>query len=132
MVKIPKEVLDLLNQKETVKILVTADKEGQPHAIVCGSIGVLDENTVTAGEVFMKRSSKNMNENKKTAILITQGPKAYEMQTTVLGREDSGKNLESLNKALSAVNLKAKAVWKFKVDAVYDEGAGPNCGTKIA
>lgn len=132
MVKIPKEVSELLGQKETVKILVTADSKGQPHGIVCGSIGIIGEDTLSVGEIFMKRSSKNMNENKKVAILATNGPKAYEVQATVLGREDSGANLDGLNKALSAANLKANAVWKFKAEAVYDEGAGPNCGKKIA
>ncbi len=132
MVKIPKEVSDLFNEDGTVKILVTADKRGQPHAIVCGSIGIIGDDVLSVGEVFMKRSSEYMNQNKKTAILVTNGPKAYEIQTTVMGREDSGADFENLNKALAAVNLKAKAIWKFKAVAVYDEGAGPNCGTKIA
>ncbi len=132
MVKIPKEVSELLSQKETVKILVTADAGGQPHAIVCGSIGIIGEDTLSVGEIFMKRSSENMSKNKKTAILITNGPKAYEIQTTVSGREDSGADFDNMSKALSAMNLKVRAVWKFKAEAVYDEGAGPNCGTKIA
>ena len=37
-----------------------------------------------------------------------------------------------MNEGLAAVNLHAKALWMFDVVAVYDEGAGPNAGTKIA
>lgn len=132
MVKIPKEVSGLLSEEGTVKILVTADSEGQPHAIVCGSIGIIGGDVLSVGEVFMKRSSDYMKQNGKIAILVTKGPKAYEIQATVMGREDSGTDFDNLNKALAGVNLKAKAIWKFKAEAVYDEGAGPNCGTKIA
>ncbi|MGI5964870.1 MAG: pyridoxamine 5'-phosphate oxidase family protein [Candidatus Methanomethylophilaceae archaeon] len=132
MVAIPKEVLELMNGKETSKVLVTANASGQPHAIVCGSFGTIGNDVITVGEILMKRSAEYMAENKKVAILVAAGPKAYEMQATVIGREDSGADLDGLNKALAAANLKANAIWKFKVTAVYDEGVGPNSGKKIA
>ena len=37
-----------------------------------------------------------------------------------------------MNEMLAGVNLHAKALWMFDVVAVYDEGAGPNAGKKIA
>ncbi len=132
MVSIPKEILDMMKEKATVKLLVTANAAGQPHAIVCGSFGVIGDDVITVGEIFMKRSSEYMAENKKVAILVVNGGKAYEMQATVLGREEKGEDLGNLNKALEGANLNANALWKFKVSAVYNESAGPDGGKKIA
>lgn len=131
MVTIPKEVLDVMNKKGTTKVLVTANAAGQPHAIVCGSIGVIGDDVVTVGEIFMKRSAEYMAENKKVAILVANGPEAYEMQATVLGREKKGEDYDNLSKALKESNLKAKALWTFKVGAVYNESAGPDGGKKL-
>jgi len=131
MVTIPKKVLDMMNKKDTTKILVTANAAGQPHAIVCGSIGIAGDDVVTVGEIFMKRSAEYMAENTKVAILVVNGPEAYEMQATVLGREDKGKDYENLSKALEGADLKARALWKFKVGAVYNESAGPDGGKKL-
>lgn len=132
MVAIPKEVLEIMNDKGTTKVLVTANAAGQPHAIVCGSFGVVGDDVITVGEILMKRSAEYMAENKKVAILVTAGPKAYEMQATVMGREEKGADVDGLNKALAANNLKAKALWKFKVTAVYNESVGPDSGKKMA
>ncbi len=131
MVTIPKEILDMMKDKGTVCVLVTANAAGQPHAIVCGSFGVIGDDTIMVGEIFMKRSSEYMAENKKVAILVVNGGKAYEMQATVLGREAEGTDIGNLNKALKVANLSARALWKFKVTAVYNESAGPDGGKKI-
>ncbi len=132
MVTIPKEILDIMKDEGTVNVLVTANAAGQPHAIVCGSFGVLGDDTIMVGEIFMKRSSEYMAENKKVAILVANGGRAYEMQATVLGREEKSTELGNLNKALKGANLNASALWKFKVTAVYNESAGPDGGKKIA
>ena len=87
---------------------------------------------MVVGEVLMKRSAEYMAENGKAAFMITAGPKAYEIQVENPVRYDSGEALAAMNEGLAAVNLHAKALWMFDVVAVYDEGAGPNAGTKIA
>ncbi len=131
MVNIPAEVIEIMNAKDTVKVLVTANKVGQPHAIVCGTIACPTPGKMVVGEVLMKRSTEYMVENSKAAFLISAGPKAYEIQVDNPVRYDNGEQLEQMNVALAAANLKAKALWMFDVVAVYDEGAGPNAGTKI-
>ena len=122
----------MFSRPDTTKILVSADANGQPHAIVCGSIFVIDDNTLAVGEVLMKATAANMNANNKVALEAISGPTAYEVRGKVLGRQDSGPVLDGLNQNLAKINLKAKAVWMFSVDEVYDESAGPNAGKKLA
>ena len=58
MVDIPAEVMEIMNAKGTVKALVTANKAGQPHAIVCGTIACPAPGKMVVGEVLMKRSAE--------------------------------------------------------------------------
>lgn len=132
VVQIPGIVLDLMNRPDSVKILSTACKCAIPHAIVCGSIISPEPTKVAVGEIMMKVSSKNMRENDRVAILVAKGPEAYEIKAKVSGRLDSGPMLDEFNKNLEKMNLKANAVWVFDVLEVFDEGAGPNAGKKLA
>jgi len=132
MVNIPNNVLELIRTRTTAKVLVTASKDAKPHAIVAGSIGAPTADTMIVGEVLMKKSSKNLSENSKAAFLIFAGKDAFEIECTVKARLDKGPEVDAMNKELAAIGLKAAAVWVLKVDAVFDQGASPNAGTKLA
>ena len=132
MVAVPKEVADLLADKASVKVLVTASKAGQPHAIVCGSIFLGPDGKVGVGEILMKRAKQNLADCGKAAISVTAGPKSYELVLANPARADSGPVFENLKAALAAMNLPCFAVWTFDVCEVWDESAGPTAGTKIA
>ena len=132
MVAIPKDILDLMTDKATVKTLVTASASGQPHAIVCGSIGPLPDGKVIVGEVLMKRAKANLAANGKAAMLITAGPKSFELVLANPARADSGPVFEKMKEVLASMKLPCFAVWTFDVCEIWDEGAGPNAGTQIA
>jgi hypothetical protein len=131
MVAVPSEIIELMNAKETTKVLVTASSDGQPHAIVCGSIFATPDGKAGVGEILMKRAAKNLKDTGKAALTICAGPKAYELVLKNPVRADSGPIFEDMKAKMAAMNLPCFAVWTFEVCAVYDEGAGPNAGTKI-
>lgn len=132
MANIPKEVLDLMASEGSTKILVTSDKSGRPHAIVAGTIMSPSPDKMVIGEVLMKKSAKNMQENNKVAFLISAGLKAYEIEARVKVRLDSGPELDGMNEVLANMHLHANAMWVFDVCGVYDQGASPAAGTKLA
>ena len=132
MADIPNNVVEIMNAPSTVKVLVTASKDGKPHAIVAGSIGSPAADTVIVGEILMKTSSKNLKENSEVTILLASGKDAYSIDCVAKARLDQGPEIEMMNEALKAMNLKASAVWVFNVKAVYDQGASPNAGKKLA
>ena len=132
MANIPNDVLELLKAQTTTKILVTASKDAKPHAIVAGSIVSPAADTMVVGEILMKTSAKNLSENPKAAFLISSGKSSFGIECTAKARLDSGPELEIMNKNLAPMGLKAAAVWVFKVDAVFEQGASPKAGTKLA
>ena len=132
MVALPAKVRDFLNRPEPVKMLVTADPSGQPRGIVCGSIFVPDEETLAIGEVFMVTTKSNLERNPKAAVALGFGGEAYNINVTVIARQEAGELLNVLNDRLSKINLQAKAVWTFRVESVFDEGINPNAGKLIS
>lgn len=131
MVALPKEVIDLINAKEATKLLVTVSSEGQPHAIVCGSIFATPDGKAGVGEILMKRASKNLKETGKAALSVAAGPKAYELILKNPARADSGPVFDDMKAKMAALNLPCFAVWTFDVAEVWDESAGPSAGTKV-
>ncbi|MDR0887873.1 MAG: pyridoxamine 5'-phosphate oxidase family protein [Candidatus Methanoplasma sp.] len=132
MVNIPENVLALIKEPTTTKVLVTASKDGKPHAIVAGTIGAPSPSVLSIGEVLFKVSGKNIKENPKASFLFTSKLEAYEVEVVFKERVDSGPALDATNEALKAIHLHANALWNFDVKAVYDQGASPKAGTKIA
>ena len=131
MVALPKEVIDLINTKEATKLLVTVSSEGQPHAIVCGSIFATPDGKAGVGEILMKRASKNLKDTGKAALSVAAGPKAYELILKNPARADSGPVFDDMKAKMASLNLPCFAVWTFDVAEVWDESAGPSAGTKI-
>ena len=131
MVKMIPAVMDMLKRPDTNKVLVTISPEGDPHGIVCGSLLVVDEETIIAGEVYMYRTRDNLEHNSKAEFLVWSGKNAYSIQAKATSCTESGHLLDKININLEKMKMKADAVWEFKVIAVYDESVSGMAGTRI-
>jgi len=60
MDKLPKEAVELISDSESIKVLVTADEEGNPHAAFKDGLTVLDDGNLAFGEEF-EGSQTNVN-----------------------------------------------------------------------
>ena len=132
MVKIPDNVIAAFNDASAVKVLTSVASNGQPHSIVCGSIRVAEPNKLIVGEILMKTTAANLKKSARAAILVLVGKNSYLVNVKVKARVDEGPMLDGMNQALKAMGLKAAAVWVFTPTAVYDQGASPKAGTKLA
>lgn len=131
MLTIPENVSNLLNDKETSKVLTTVSQEGIPHSIVVGSIMAPDEHTICAAEVLMKKTSHNLANNKNIAVLAVKGMESYLVNATVLERQDSGALFDKVAEELAKMGLPTHAVWIFEPTAIFEQSAGPQAGTQI-
>ena len=132
MVALPENVMALINNPQNVKILSTASADGQPHAIVCGSIVAVAADKLVVGEVLMKKSSANLQANPTAALDVVAGMEAYEVVLANPVRITEGPALDQMNENLAAIGLHAGALWMFDVAEVYNESANPAAGSKIA
>jgi len=130
--KMPENVMNLLNDREASKVLTTVDSQGIPHSIVVGSIMAPAGDLLCAAEVLMKKTAKNLETNKNIAVLAVKGTESYLVNATVIERQISGNLFDTVAKELKKLGLPTQAVWTFNPTAIYDQSAGPNAGTKIS
>lgn len=134
MVALPKEVQDLLADKEAVKTLITAGKSGQPHAIVAGTIAAADPETMMIGQILFKQTAKNIEENPKVAFLVSKGPQSYEINAKFKTCFKDGPQLDGYNAKLKEMGLPfvASGLYMFDVCCVTVQSPNHDNGKKIA
>jgi hypothetical protein len=132
MVKMIPKVIDMLRRPETNKVMTTVSPDGNPPAVVCGSLLVSDEESVIVGEVYMYATCRNLMNNPRAEFLVWSGKDAYSLQAVLKSRSDSGPLFEKMNQNLERMKMKAAAVLEFSVISVYDKGISPDTvGTRI-
>ncbi|HEY3491220.1 MAG TPA: hypothetical protein VGK27_14020 [Candidatus Deferrimicrobiaceae bacterium] len=85
MAKLPEELVNLLRDIESIKVVATLDGEGAPHAVVKGSLTTLDGETIAFNEGLETNiSNKNLVRSiwfdRKVAINVTKGPVSYQIK----------------------------------------------------
>ena len=130
--KIPEKVMNLLNDPAATKVLTSVSASGVPHSVVIGSCMAPSDDSIVAGEVLMKTTSKNVEKNPKVAVMVVKGPESYLVVAEKSGHVSEGPLFEKMNEQLAKHGLKARGVWTFTPLEVYDQGASPNAGTKLA
>jgi hypothetical protein len=60
MFKLPKKIVDLINDPGAIKVIATSDEEGNPHTAFKESLTVLDDGNLAFGEEF-EGSQTNVN-----------------------------------------------------------------------
>ena len=72
MANLPKELMDALNEPETVKVLTTIGEDGNPHSVFKHSLIALDDETLAYIELIEKSETDiNMLRNKWAKKLIS-------------------------------------------------------------
>ena len=134
MATLPKEVLALLKDEGSTKILATVDQSGMPNVTVKGSLSALDDSTLILADVGGEktRSLRNMQQTKKVAVLVNKGISAYQVKGTYKGTETSGPVFDKFAEALKkAANIAIRGVDLISVEEVYSQNP-MDMGKKIA
>jgi hypothetical protein len=133
MVKMPKEVVDMVNDPESRSTLATVDAEGNPNVVPMGTFSAPDEETLAFAEVFLSKTKKNLETTKKAAVTAWKKMEGYQIKGAFQGFQTSGALFEQKKKMVKEkLNLDAKGVGTIKVEEVYIVSVGPDAGKKIA
>ena len=127
MAKMPKQVMDLINDPEAVKFLATVDAEGKPNCALIASLSAASEDILIFAELMMNKTKKNLISTRKVAATVYKAPwSSYQVKGTFEGFQRSGP-LYDLAQTLSKESplLKGKFYFYIKqigvirVDEVY-------------
>jgi len=135
MVKMTKEVMDMLNDPQASKVLATYDSSGSLNVVPKGSLVAIDEETIAFADIFGGKTNVNLNATTKTTVAVFKTdlpPVGYQVKGIFQGFQTSGPVFDNFAAQIkSAINLDIKAVGIINPSEVYSTGV-PNPGAKIA
>jgi len=136
MAKMPKEVMDLLNERPVApKVLATCDAVGTLNVVPKGSLFTVDDETIAFADIWGDKTNVNLKATSKAAVTVfkIQAPLAgYQVKGTFQGFQNSGSLFDNFAEQVKKMlNLDIRAVGVIKVDEVYSV-APPNPGAKLA
>ena len=131
MVALTEPVVRMIKHPDTSKVLATVSPGGEPHAIVCGSLDVIEPDTIVVGEVFMHRTSEYLQNDPRVEFLIWKGKSAYSIKAIAKGRYEEGPEFDKMSAALDRFNMTTVAVWTFEALEVWDESASETSGDRV-
>jgi predicted pyridoxine 5'-phosphate oxidase superfamily flavin-nucleotide-binding protein len=121
MGKMSKEVMEIINDPQTVKVLATVDIASNPNAVIKGSTIAIDDETIAFADIFGDKTNANLSSNRKIALVVFNMPLGgYQIKGTFQGFQKSGDLLDKFTKMLEPHNLGPKAVGTIKVEEVYE------------
>jgi hypothetical protein len=144
MITIPNEVMMLVNDPKSSKTIATLSKEGRIHTIYMGSMSAFSPDQLTFAHLLMKRTHQNLIEMQRSgglvSVSVTLGQVSYEIMAKVKEYHTSGptydKMIETLTRlgikeGLDKYGIKVRGVWIIEPVEVWNQGPGPNAGTRI-
>jgi hypothetical protein len=135
MVALPAEVIKILNDPKSTKVLGTKTPEGDIHMIPVGSLMAPKPDMIAFGAILMKRTSNNLENMKRkgelASVLVVKDMVSYEVRAEVKDYQTSGEMLDRMNAELKKLGLSARGVWILEPKEVWDQSAGPGAGKRI-
>jgi predicted pyridoxine 5'-phosphate oxidase superfamily flavin-nucleotide-binding protein len=135
MAKMPKEVMDMLNDPQTPKVLATCDEAARLNAVPKGTLTAIDDETVAFADIFGDKTNVNLKSTHKAAVAVftmALPPVGYQVKGTFQGFQASGPLFDTFaQKVKELLKLDIRSVGVIKVDEVYAAGV-PNPGAKLA
>ncbi len=130
MGKMPQEVMNLLNDREAVKVLATIGADGTPNVAPKGSSIAVDAETVAFADIMGGKTRANLDANKKAAVAVIKERTGYQVKGTLKGFQTSGPIFDKFVQMFKPMGMTPKAVGMIAVYEVYSVSPG-NAGEKL-
>ncbi|MCK9150678.1 pyridoxamine 5'-phosphate oxidase family protein [Methanobacterium alcaliphilum] len=125
------EMMDAI--EKNLVFLSTANEEGVPNVVPIGFARPLDEKTILIADNYMKKTIKNLHENPKLSLIISDAKSfPYQFKGSVKIFK-SGEYFDQVVEWAQNVmtELEPKSAILFTVEEIYSVQPGPEAGKKI-
>lgn len=127
MPELPKEIANLFNDLETIKILGTVDEKGNPNAVIIQSLAcppMAGGDTLTFADMWMDKTRHNLETTKKATATVYKPPiQSFQVKGTFQGYETSGPIYEFYNEFVEQVKYNCyqnfDRIGKIKIKEAY-------------
>lgn len=133
MVKVlPKDVQDLFNDPQAVKVLATASSQGVLHVIPLGSLSAPEADKVIFAKIMAREASSNLQDGLKkgafVSTLAVKGGQAFQVRCKAKEFDAAGPLFQKLSETYKTKGLTVQGVWVLEPFEVINQSPGPNAG----
>ena len=133
MVKeLPKNVQDLFNDPQAVKVLATQSSNGMLHMVPLGSLSAPAPDMIVFGKIMAKETHANLEAALKkgayVSALAVKAPAAYQVRCKPKAFTTAGPIVEAMNEKFKARGMTVPGIWVLEPVEVIDQTPGPNAG----
>ena len=135
MKQLPKNVQDLFNDPQSVKVLATQSANGMLHAVPLGSLTAPTPDMVIFAKIIANETHANLETALKkgttVSALAVKGGEAYQVRCKPKTSVTSGPIFDAMAEKLNARGMKASSVWVLEPVEVLNQSPGPNAGKQL-
>jgi uncharacterized protein len=130
-----KEIIDLINDPQSSKVLATSDVVGKVNVVPKGSLAAIDDETLVFADIMGDKTNANLKNNSKVAVAVFKmqiPPVGYQIKGSFQGFKTSGPIFDNVASQIKKIlRFDVRSVGVIRVEEVYS-AAPPNPGARIS
>ena len=138
MTKIPREVADLFNDPESVKVLVTLNEYSVPHCVPIGTLAIPTPDIIAFAVIMAEETHKNLLNNPDKIVTTTavKGSESYQIKAKPKEYLTEGAAFNAFKQRFGTIimgsGLEIKGVWILEPLEIYDQSLRSESDQRIA
>jgi hypothetical protein len=138
MVRIPREVANLFNDPESVKVIVTLNESNVPHCVPIGSLSIPSPDIIAFAVIMAEETHNNLMNNPDKIVTTTavKGSLSYQIKAKPKEYLTEGLPFDAFKQRFGTIimdsGLEVKGVWILEPLEIYNQSIGPEAGKGTA
>ena len=132
--ELPKNVMDLINDPQSVKILSTSSGENLLHSVPLGSLSAPSADLIVFGKILTNETHANLEKalkvNGSVSVLAVKGKEAYQVRCHPKSFATDGSVFQAMKGKLSA-GTPLHGVWLLEPVEIINQTPGPDAGKRL-
>lgn len=131
--EIPKVVMDLINDPQSIKILSTSSGD-MLHSVPLGSLSAPSSDSIVFGKILVNETHANLEKALKShgfvSVLAVRGKEAYQVRCRPKAFSTDGPVFQAMRGKLSA-GTPLHGVWLLEPIEIINQSPGPDSGNRL-
>ncbi len=132
--ELPREVMDLINDPQSIKMLSTFSGEDTPHSVPLGSLNAPSPDSIICGKIQMKETHANLETALRNhgyvSVLVVRGKEAYQVRCRPKAFDTDGPIFQAMRGKLPE-KMPLYGVWLLEPVELINQTPGPNAGKRL-
>jgi hypothetical protein len=130
----PENVMNVINDPQSVKILSTSSGDDLLHSVPLGSLAAPSSDSIVFGKILMNETHSNLEKALKNgslvSVLVVRGKEAYQIRCRPKTFYTDGPTFQAMRGKLPA-QMPLHGVWLLEPSELICQTPGPDAGKRL-